>query len=585
MMERAPSAPVGGTDLASELAFRWDDLRDPAVVMSPEVMGAARPTRYAFSRSLLRRAFTRGWTSKTVRFDLDDRGQGEVGYEIEAEGRLFTFVAFLQTLPEDAHTDRVIADRWEIAAALVEGHVGERRWTHLRNNVRAQEAGRLDTDTLALTRGNRSVRFFDYLVDELAAGRQPDPHKVGDSGYIMRSTAFYGNGRYGMRSFEAFEQDHPLGAPYRAQFLAAWCYRELSIDVVEHCARVKGGEGAARFSQQWSRFFGLGNATGLGLVPYAFKHPRIMNAWIGVRELSLARVRASGPSPERWERLGSWLDRAEVHYSTGTAENADPFLSPAELVPLVREAREQVQELSGRPHGHRLFDELMEWAMERHVELGELIVAALVDLDDLDDQIVDAMLTVDETAQIDFAMTVADALRSLIERFGWALDLAQESTQWWVYSDNTEEPRRLARSHWSDNGQDMAIDVAGNMRELAAELASRPDDETLSDLLLDAPQYLQAVERLFVSDQPYGEPRDNPCSDGFLPLQVQRLQLAQYGMDNFKPKSTDWLRVTLFQGAPRLRDLRSGSHDDAWMMPPLPSVTGVAQGSGSGANR
>ena len=38
----------------------------------------------------------------------------------------------------------------------------------------------------------------------------------------------------------------------------------------------------------------------------------------------------------------------------------------------------------------------------------------------------------------------------------------------------------------------------------------------------------------------------------YLPLQIQRFQLAMYGMDEFKPKSTDWLRVTLFQGAPRL---------------------------------
>lgn len=561
-------------DIADQLAAPGLVLRDPAIVMRPESMGAARPTRYAFSRSLLRRAFERGWTAKTIRFDLDADGQGEVGYEIDAEGHRFTFVAFLQTLPEGAHTDRVIADRWEIAAALVEGHVGEQRWANLREQVRAQETGRLDNDTLALTRGNRSVRFFEYVVEELAAGRQPDPAKVGDAGYIMRSTAFYGNARYGMRSFDAFEDGHPLGAPYRAQFLTAWCYRELSIDVVEHCARERGGEDAARFDEDWARFFGLGNATGLGLVPYAFKHPRIINAWIGVRELALARVRASGATPERWEEVAAWLARAEAHYATGTSENADPFLSPAALVPLVREARDMIEELRVAS-GHLGFDALVEWATERHVELGELIVAALVELDDLGDDLVDALLTVDESAQIDFAMTVANAAALLDERFGWALEAAPESTQWWVYSDNTEEPRRLARSRWLVEGQDMAIDIAGNMRALAAEFAGRPAELTLGELLIDEPAHLHAIERLFVSDQPYGEPRDNPCSDGYLPLQVQRLQLAQYGMDNFKPKSTDWLRVTLFQGAPRLRDLvRNNDFDDGWMMPPLPCSEG-----------
>ena len=323
----------------ADLLVGQDRLREPAAVMSPERMGAARPHRHSFSRSLLRRAFSRHWSAQTVRFDVEDDGQGEVVYRIDAEGYIFTFVAFLQTLPEDAHTDRVIAERWEIAATLVEGDVDDSRLATLREHVCAQEDGRFDGETLALTRGNRSVRFFDYLVDELAAGRQPDPDKVGDAGYIMRSTAFYGNGKYGMRSFEAFPDRHPLGAPYRAQFLAAWCYRELSMDVVEHCANLRGEGRATTFDPRWSRFFGLGNATGLGLVPYAFSHPRIINAWVGVRELALARVVGLAATPERWGRLRSWLERAAVHYSSGTSEPAEPFLSPAELVPIVQRIR------------------------------------------------------------------------------------------------------------------------------------------------------------------------------------------------------------------------------------------------------
>ena len=42
-----------------------------------------------------------------------------------------------------------------------------------------------------------------------------------------------------------------------------------------------------------------------------------------------------------------------------------------------------------------------------------------------------------------------------------------------------------------------------------------------------------------------------------------------YGVDNFKPKSTDWLRVTLFQGAPRFSDLGIDVSDD-WVLPARP---------------
>ena len=43
-----------------------------------------------------------------------------------------------------------------------------------------------------------------------------------------------------------------------------------------------------------------------------------------------------------------------------------------------------------------------------------------------------------------------------------------------------------------------------------------------------------------------------------------------YGMDNFKPKSTDWLRVTLFQGAPRVGDLGMDDAADDWVLPARP---------------
>ncbi len=97
----------------------------------------------------------------------------------------------------------------------------------------------------------------------------------------------------------------------------------------------------------------------------------------------------------------------------------------------------------------------------------------------------------------------------------------------------------------------------------------------LIEVAATEPAHLAAVARLFESDRPYGEPRDNPCASDYLPLQLQRFQLAQYGMDNFKPKSTDWLRVTLFQGAPRVGgDLEPGFADD-WVLPPLPSGEAV----------
>ncbi len=143
-----------------------------------------------------------------------------------------------------------------------------------------------------------------------------------------------------------------------------------------------------------------------------------------------------------------------------------------------------------------------------------------------------------------------------------------------MYSDNTEEPRRVDRGALSIGNHDMGIDVATRMSALYRELAAWPDTSVLGEVAATQSEHLHAIERLFASDQPYGEPRDNACSDDYLPLQIQRMQLAQYGMDNWKPKSTDWLRVTLFQGAPRFGDIGPGAEEfvDDWVLPPLPDT-------------
>ena len=137
-------------------------------------------------------------------------------------------------------------------------------------------------------------------------------------------------------------------------------------------------------------------------------------------------------------------------------------------------------------------------------------------------------------------------------------------------SDNTDEPRRAERRVLEPAHREVAIDVALRIDALRRELDGMDGKVLLGEFLAGQPEHGSAVRRLVGNDQPYGEPRDNACGAGFLPLQLQRFQLAMYGMDNYSPKSTDWLRVTLFQGAPRMADLGPATSDD-WVWPPRPT--------------
>jgi len=557
--------------LLGRLNRRCRDLRAPEVVMAPARMGAARPTRYSFTRTLLRSAFRQGWLADRVELDLDAEGRGRAIYRVEARGHEVHFVAFTDTLDESTHTDRVVAEAWEITAALVDGPLSEEFLAELARAVPLQENGRFDPRVLVLTRGNRSVRFYEYLVDCLADGQQPESDRVADAGYIMRSTAFYGNGKFGMRSFLGYPDAHPLSVPYRAQLLTAWLFRELSYDSVEHCARARGGDSAVPFEAGWRRFFGLGNATGLGLVPYLFKHPQVLNSWVGVRELALANVRTLEGTEERVATLRRWIAKAHAHFSGIGGDDRPPWLGPRSLAAEIERISEHFDSVASRPQP---FETLSQWAEGQGDETCEMVVSLLIELDEeLADEEVDKLLLVDERIDYDPAMLVGDLRRVLESRFGWIdeMDLRGSDADhyWWVISDNTEEPRRAERRAVDPAHREVAIDVALQVAGLRRLLAGASDDTTLATLLVGNLGHEAAVRRVLGSDVPYGEPRDNACGAGFLPLEVQRFQLAMYGLDNFAPKSTDWLRVTLFQGAPRIGELAAPATDE-WVWPTAP---------------
>jgi hypothetical protein len=86
--------------LQAELDARSTMLRSPEVVMRPEMLGAARLTRYSFSRTMLRRAVADGWTAGLVHQDLDAEGR-ELEKGAEAYGDQPAIYQAYEPLPAD----------------------------------------------------------------------------------------------------------------------------------------------------------------------------------------------------------------------------------------------------------------------------------------------------------------------------------------------------------------------------------------------------------------------------------------------------------------------------------------------------
>ncbi|MEC7377434.1 MAG: hypothetical protein VX421_07455, partial [Pseudomonadota bacterium] len=177
------------------------DLRPADQVMNLVRLGSLHASRLSFCRSLVRQMAREDWTVTTVRFDLDADGHGVVIYRLATPNHTYHGVVFSQHLEPERRSDRVIAEAWDVTFALVEGEVEDSLLEQMAANVPLQEAGRQHPRLLVLSRANKSLRNFGHFVDALAQGRQPDPAWLTRAGYLYRTTAVFGNGRFGISDY------------------------------------------------------------------------------------------------------------------------------------------------------------------------------------------------------------------------------------------------------------------------------------------------------------------------------------------------------------------------------------------------
>ncbi len=285
------------------------DLRSPETVMRLARLGSFHQTRLSFMRVLLRRLDREGWRMSRTRWDVDERGEGVAIYRAAGPLRSYSLVCFAHDLPPEKRTDRVIAEEWDAAFALFDGDPTAVDIARLAANVPRQEAGRVSEKEIVLARANKSVRLFDHVASCLAAGNQPRPEALAEIGYLMRTTAVYGSGKFGLAVREAISDRSEFSGPFQAEMLAVFLVRAFTFDLVDHAAKIKSPKTATTLAPALRRSLGVGNATGLGMAPFLVNHPALLDRWIGAREAALARVRSLSDDAT-WPKLVSLVARS-----------------------------------------------------------------------------------------------------------------------------------------------------------------------------------------------------------------------------------------------------------------------------------
>ena len=541
-------------------AFR----RPPSEVMRLARMGSAHPTRLSFLRVLLRRVAREGWRFDRPVWAIDANGVGRAVYRARGPERTYSLVAFSHDLPDEMRSDRVIATAWDATFALFDGEPTAGDLDRLEANVPLQEAGRIGPSELSLSRANRSVRLFAHVVERLAEGRQPDSAEVEAVGYLMRTTAVYGSGKFGAADRALIAGRPELAGPFQAEMLSVWLTREFTVDIVEHLAAARGGAKAARLAPEIKRGLGVGNSTGLGMAPFLVRHPVLLNNWMAAREEALARVRAlPSASAEEVAALRTALDAARENAGLWRSEHP---VQVAKLADLRHDLGRIAEELDHWPGAEpRPWDALWRWGEALSLEGQEALLSLLIEPHGaLVDGLADCM-SADEGAafRIDGTMTVG-ALRAVLERdYDWVLAIdftdPRNAARFWYVSEEKLEPRLGDRFAEAGAELEQPLCIARLASELHAALAEWDPASPVAAFLLARPEHRYMVRRAqLLGGHPYAEVRDNLIAEDMLPIDLMRCKLAFFGASRFDPRSDRWVRISLFQGEPYPSEMHGG---------------------------
>jgi len=544
------------TALAADAATQR---RPPEQVMRLSRMGSAHPTRLSFLRTLLRRMQAEGWHFDRPVWQMDARGVGRAVYRAIGPHHTYSLVAFAHDLPDHLRSDRVIATAWDATFALFDGTPTPADLDRLQANVPLQEAGRVTTRELTLARANRSVRLFAHVVDRLSQGQQPDPTEIDAVGYLMRTTAVYGSGKFGAADRATIADRPELRGPFQAEMLSVWLIRSFTVDLVEHLAAARGGPAATVLDPALRRRLGVGNSTGLGMAPFLIKHPILLNNWMLVREEALDRVRAQPEStPQTIALFVAAVSDAQRNAETWVSEHPIQQAKLADLrADLARIATKRV------PATPNPWNALWTWA-ERSLstEGQEALVAAMIEAHGpLVDGLSDCMDADEDRAfALDGSVPLGQVRATLARHYPWALDTDYSnpvhSARFWYVSEEKLEPRLGERYSEPGAALELPIDTGRMVAALATALSDWPDDQPLAQFLLAHPEHRFSARRVQQATRyPYAEIQDNLIAADTLPIDLLRCKLAFFGASHFDPRSDRWVRITLFQGQPYPQDL------------------------------
>ncbi|MBC8305161.1 MAG: hypothetical protein H8E55_56535 [Pelagibacterales bacterium] len=537
--------------------------------MTLDKMGSRYPSRLSFSRSMLRRLLFDNWKISKSKFDLDDNGYGTAVYEITINQNIYSLVCFSQHLDNADRSDRVIAEKWDTAYSLINGKLDDQELDRLKKNVPLQESGRNSSKELILSRANKSVRLFEYVADCLSNGLQPDINEINKVGYLLRTTAVYGSGKFGLSDFINTKEATDFNQPFRAEMLSVYIIREFSVELVEHVAKKQNSTKAIKLEDKIKQHLGIGNSTGLGMAPFIIKHPKLINKWMNQYTESLNKIINKKIVSEKLSSYIQLLEKALLYLKEVTTFDEYQITKNTKTVEDLKIYINHIIKIENSTFNNLTWMDLLKFTTSNcNYDTQEIARVQLLELyPEISENLAEDMSDVEEM-KINESQTLRE-LNSLIEKdYQWALevDFSKKNNDYlfWYISSAKLEPRLGERYNEEGSELEQHLGVAKMVQKLHSIIQKENFKLSVAEYLVLNPEFRGIIRRIQSLEQyPFAEVQDNILSKETIPINMLRFKLSFFGANRYDPKSDRWLRVSFFSGAPFLSNLNK-QNVDSW---------------------
>ena len=545
------------------------ELRHPEDVMKLSRLGSFHQSKLSFLRSFIREF--KNWEFNRDIFDLDKDGYGVVVYSVRKNKRIYSLICFSQHINAEERSDRVIATKWDAAFVLHDGVPTKNDIERLKENVPKQEIGRMSNKELALSRANKSVRIFDHVVNSLSSGKQPDVNLLNKVGYLYRTTAVYGSGKFGLADRFRIKDRKEICGPFRLEMMLVYLVRQFTFDQINHISKMKNPNEFVSLDKKIAKNLGIGNSTGLGMAPFIVNPPTLLHQWIYNREKALKEIRSiKDVSKKEIEHFKFCLEKSkkiiDTWYTDSKYQNKKIKSLKNDLIKF-NEYFSSLKFISKK----YLWNEIFLWIVKYlDEECSEYLISMMMEpYDNIIEPLVKNMSSDEEKYfNIPSSRKLIELKKIIETKYKSILNInfndKKSNTFFWFISKNKEEPRIANRFEEYGSNLEQPLAIARDIKKVYEKISNENLSKTVADFLVDNDELRHVIRRIFISEKfQYSEIQDNTISESLIPIDMLRLKLSFFGAQKFDPRSDKWLIICMYQGAPLVNEIKNS--DDTWI--------------------